>query len=310
MRAKVNTVALVNWYKLLWHLVFRSLPPSPTLRVDLLEKLLFRLLHHHSRDDEKIVVACMHVWALARRYNRALYQTASFAEVLLSGDEDGMAMLVSGPLALELCPPHVRQPAALGQTDLFELNAEGVLQLFGVWHRAELDRLVVEFETRHLLKEKTDRVTFDVKNLPQLTDFSRLDHMMGCGVVPAHRLFMAPSTQNIYALIRHSGLSYEDQVVAAGTLFDHNPQDYVGSALGMCIVLAKMYGLPVVFVDEVLWSVGLVFWIQHDADRKHAAIVKNQTVLALSSLLDSDALLFLAQWCFDNLQIGAAAEKS
>jgi len=58
----------------------------------------------------------------------------------------------------------------------------------------------------------------------------------------------------------------------------------------------------------VLFENGLVMWIQHDADRKRVSVVKHRIPLYISSL--SDPPLALAQWCFDNLQIGAGAEKS
>lgn len=305
IRESVNPAALVDWYRLLWH-VDKNGEGRLTETLDLakLERELYLLLHYHRRDDLAIMVCVMRVWSLARMCNcrAASDEPFSFHDIeryvlpktavdtSLRRLENAIALLCGKPVEDRLIPPLYRQTPPLGMPG-FELTDEGVLILFSHWHGHLLHVFLMVECSRPSVEDSFACATFAANDAPYNfgdDDFRLLDRILGMENVSMLAIFSFYSNPNPFTLIKHSGVDSTNQTKMAGTLFDHEPMLYKESEIGRLLVLARGYKLPFLVNDEIMFychgdpkhAIGLVYSLE----RKCCVLVLNGRVAALFEL--------------------------
>lgn len=288
MREIVNTTAVVNWYQLLWQCVTAAVPPVPGL--DKLERELAFILHHYARDDTAIVLGLMKVWALARilvyggNYSITKVPFSDIDEKT-PDLENAIAFLCGPPLDFSFIDANYRLPPPLGMHGV-ELNDEGIMHLYGVWHLAVLENVIAGGVN---VVPNPASSTFSVNFIATLLDddYRRLDRMLGLEYVPLVKCFSSASAMNPFTLIKRAGLDPDLQSIAAGLLFDHDPTLYPTSLHGQYLLLAKSYDIPLLVLDEVLFSSHrnvniLSIWLVYTSTHRFAAILDGEHVLMFS----------------------------
>lgn len=292
MRSAFNSDAMVNWYRLLWHMIQNGdfvnkngigieNGTAPDIRK--FERELFKILHCHERDDVTVVVCVMKVWALARLIVDGPGSLGSFLsfndiegsagdgqrEGQIENIEHGIAFLCGPPVAEYLIPPLYRQNPPLGMPGV-ELTDTGILILFAIWHERLIEQVCVNVpvlatvfnaenaESAVSTAESTVSTAEIAENTTPLgdDDYRLLDRILGMENVPLQSIFSLYSKPNPFTLIKHSGLDFSTQTKMAGTLFDHEPSLYKDSLLGRLLLLAHSRKLVFLLNDEILGFLG------------------------------------------------------
>jgi len=299
LRETVSEIALVNWYKLLWHVVVEghAMPAHVESVADQLEYLL----HHHPRNDTRITVGMMKVWALCRAALGPSEPVCAYDELLQKGGGDpsfkkNVALLVAGPVADNLVPPMYRILPPFGSAvNTCMLSDVGILHLYALWHLSLLDNLCEMSDTSPVAKKKCLADTGAVFSSQEL---KRLEAIYCCTHLPAVDIYAARSDENIYTRIKLSSLSSLEQFALSGHLFDFNPAEYQHDVVGYILNLSKKYGLEFCYGDEILWTDGRLLWLMNDLSRQAVSYVCDGTVL-FSATLDEMGLekftLFLSE---------------
>ena len=278
MREVVNTTAVVNWYKLLWQCVTAAIQPVAGL--EKLERELAFILHHYARDDTAIVIGLMKVWALARILvfggNYSISKTAFSAIDEKTPDlENAIAFLCGPPVDRVFIDANYRLPPPLGMLGV-ELNDEGILHLYSIWHLAILEKVIAGGI------DVVSACTPDFNSNTTLLDddYRRLDRMLGLEYVPFVKTFSSASNINPFTMIKRAGLDPDLQSVAAGLLFDHDPVLYPMSLHGKYLLLAKTYSIPLLILDEALFSKpSPAIWLVYTSTHRFAAILDGEHLL-------------------------------
>lgn len=302
-RDVVSELAIINWYKFLWHVVHRQMKAPLLEHRKELEVSCEMFLHTYPRSDTKLTVCLFKVWAHIRCINyklNAVTNTHAFQQAVsfdISEQNDSLdsflnlaAKLLVYPVCVDYIPEDYRRPSCMNfEEDLFELSDSGVLCLFSAWHLALLDRLWINATE---ISFSEDQPNVEITEFGT-EDILRLNAIDGCKYIPAQCLYSRSSDENAYARIKNCSLDFDKQALAAGELFDSNPANYKTSLIGFYYYLAKIYGLEFYFADEVLFSKESGIWLQLDASRRLVALVCDQTVVAYSAV-DDQASFYLA----------------
>jgi hypothetical protein len=284
-RAVVSEHALQNWYKLLKKQDISLIPNEILLELD---KDLIDFIHNYPRTDIFFVVGLLKVWALNYKllfsnfFNVESFFPLAFDNLLEHESIDliflnNIAFYIITPVDRPLVPLIFQKSAHLSlSSEKITISDAGLMLLFALWHKLRLGKFLQNNISDIAICEKKAK-KYSRNYTPR--DVTRMDAMQSCSRLSSLDIYSHQSNINIYARLKLSSLDETERVDFATFLFDFDPADYCLSIIGKIIILGKVFEIPVLFGDEILFvRTSRHLWLLQDKDYNFVTLFYNLQV--------------------------------